>query len=450
MPCSGRDDMCRSVLNDEWVTHPTWASEDSGFYTHKKNAYEEALHRSEEERHEYDFHIEAITRTIATLEPFHMKIMQLSPEERATSKQKMPLSGVNKAIHQRIIKKVYGREAGMEVIQAMHDSPAISIPIVFARLKQKEEEWKKAQREWNKVWREIDARNYQKSLDHQGITFKTSDKKAITAKTFLNQIESAREEQMSRRASLIDPLFARTRPRYQMAFVIDDTDIMVDLFKLTFSLLDRMAHHMSLTDRRRIEGFLRAFVPLFFMLDNATFDSAFSSRNTQLDHQFFTDDFSHFIDEVDENVSVTSSSRSGRNGRRTAGNDLRKKLLKTNANAQSKSQKIATAQNVQALESSTERVVSPVQANLMLVDDLPATEVNEGGPQPPLQGQSQESPVTNPSRSRPSRRGSFFTNAGFYTLLRLFEVRFAWLYAGVLRNLLIDVFIGPLLSPLFM
>ena len=67
--CSGRDEMCKSVLNDEWVSQPTFASEDSGFLAHKKNAYEEALHRSEEERHEYQTHIDAITSTIALLEP---------------------------------------------------------------------------------------------------------------------------------------------------------------------------------------------------------------------------------------------------------------------------------------------------------------------------------------------------------------------------------------------
>src|SRR4029077_18975509 len=55
--CSGRDELCRSVLNDEWASHPTWASEDSGFVAHKKNAHEEGLHRIEEERHDYDLNI---------------------------------------------------------------------------------------------------------------------------------------------------------------------------------------------------------------------------------------------------------------------------------------------------------------------------------------------------------------------------------------------------------
>lgn len=50
MPCSGRDELCWEVLNDKWVSHPTWASEEAGFVSHKKNQFEEALHKCEEER----------------------------------------------------------------------------------------------------------------------------------------------------------------------------------------------------------------------------------------------------------------------------------------------------------------------------------------------------------------------------------------------------------------
>lgn len=159
--------MCKSVLNDEWVSRPSFASEDSGFMAHKKNIYEEALHRSEEKRHEYDFHIEAIVKTIGLLEPINNKISQLNPEDCGQFKLKPNFGGAGKSIHHRVIRKIYGREAGEEVIRAMQDSPAVSIPVVLARLKQKEEEWKRAQREWNKVWREVDARNYYKSLDHR-------------------------------------------------------------------------------------------------------------------------------------------------------------------------------------------------------------------------------------------------------------------------------------------
>ncbi|OJA08986.1 hypothetical protein AZE42_08058 [Rhizopogon vesiculosus] len=131
--CTGRDDMCRAVLNDEWVSHPTWSSEDAGFVAHK-SIYEEALHRSEEERHGYDLHVEAATRTIAVLEPIVAKITQLPPDERPGFKLKPNLGGSGKAVHARVIKKIYGREPGMEVLQAMQDAPVLAIPVVLMRL----------------------------------------------------------------------------------------------------------------------------------------------------------------------------------------------------------------------------------------------------------------------------------------------------------------------------
>lgn len=402
--------MCKSVLNDEWVCHPTWASEDSGFVAHRKNVYEEALHRSEEERHEYDFHIEAIKRTRETLEPQYNKIMLMLPEDRATSKMKLPLTGVNKAVHQRIVKKIYGRDAGLEVMQTINDSPGIAIPIVYARIKQKEEEWKKAQREWNKVWREVDARNYQKSLDHQGINFKVNDKKAITVKTFVNQIESVRGEQMVKRAALIDPLFARTRPRYQMAFVIEDIFVLQDLVKLTLSLLDRMFHHINIIDRKRIEGFLRAFAPLFFMLDTNEFNAPFLNRAFDVD--LIGTDITSFIDDSDEPASV-GNSRNGR--RRGTGNDLRKKILKNNVHDKSAMKRGRTNGT-----NGTPRSFSPGL-------DVPATSSVAELTEVKVNGfHTRESDAMSVDSSdkpeKPVRRGSFFCNTHFYSLLRLIEV----------------------------
>jgi paired amphipathic helix protein Sin3a len=142
------------------------------------NIYEEALHCSEEERHKYDFHIEAIVDHQS--KPINNKITQLPSDERGSSKLKVNPGGSGKNIHWQVIKKIYVCEAGLEVLQAMQDSPSRATPVALTRLKQKEDEWKRVQREWNKVWREVDTRNYLKSLDHQGISFKAADKKAIS------------------------------------------------------------------------------------------------------------------------------------------------------------------------------------------------------------------------------------------------------------------------------
>lgn len=402
--------MCKSVLNDEWASQPTFASEDSGFLAHKKNAYEEALHRSEEERHEYDFHIEAIHRTIQMLEPFNNRINQMNPEEKSNYKVKPNLAGAAKSIHLRVIKKVYGREAGVEIFQLIQDVPVVAIPLVLGRLKQKHEEWKRAQREWNKVWKEVDARNYYKSLDHQAITFKATDKKAISPKTFVNQIEAARDEQMGKRAALIDPLFARTRPRHQLEYVLEDFDTLQDGMKLIFSYLDRTQGQLSLADRKKTEGFLRSFVPLFFMLDASAFNAAFVPRYEAGDSDH--SELDSMADDFDASSASGSRNGSGNgNGGRSrklgGAGDLRKKLLKSE---QAKFSRRTRAHELASPSSS--RLVSPAghDGTQGEGEDAPhvATDV---------------SPVSGPSSpSERSRKGTFFTNTHFYVVFRLIEV----------------------------
>jgi len=364
--------MCKSVLNDEWVSRPSFASEDSGFMAHKKNIYEEALHRSEEERHEYDFHIEAIVKTIGLLEPINNKISQLNPEDRGQFKLKPNFGGAGKSIHHRVIRKIYGREAGEEVIRAMQDSPAVSIPVVLARLKQKEEEWKRAQREWNKVWREVDARNYYKSLDHQGIVFKASDKKATTPKAFINQIEAAHAEQVAKRAAYIDPLFARVSPTHQLEFTVEDVSVLQDTLKLVFSFLDRTTGQLSPGERKRVEAFLRTFVPLFFRLDPTTFNSVF----TTLEPEEISDDIGSGSEEESANNSKSGKGRKGTNG--SGGGDLRKKLLNDQAKAKNK---------------------------------------GRAGPNQPVASSGTDSQA----QGTDTDPGPFFCNTTFYVLLRLLE-----------------------------
>ena len=143
--CSGRDEMCEQVLNDEWASHPTWASEDSGFQAHRKNIFEEALHRMEEERHDYDFNIETCLRTIQLLEPIVQQIKFMSDDEKASYRLPPGIGGQSEAIYQRVIKKIYDRQRGGKVIEDMFLRPAAVCPVLLGRLKQKAAEWKAGQ-----------------------------------------------------------------------------------------------------------------------------------------------------------------------------------------------------------------------------------------------------------------------------------------------------------------
>ncbi|CAG8461919.1 45_t:CDS:10 [Acaulospora morrowiae] len=282
LSCSGRDELCYEVLNDKWVSHPTWASEDAGFVSHKKNQFEEALHKCEEERYEYDMFIEAVLHTIHLLEPIEKKInTKLTPEERSKFKLEPGLGGKS-MIYQRVIKKLYDIEKGLEVIDALHNNPGTAVSVVLKRLRQKDEEWKRARREWNKIWREIDAKNYYKSLDHQGITFKNDDKKALTPKHLVAEIENLRRE----------PTDDGEPAEYQFKFFFKDLDVFKDVARILFGYMDRSGA-VAPSDREKIEKFFKTFVPSFFELPVSIFEGLNHDESAMsVDHEETTTNMS--------------------------------------------------------------------------------------------------------------------------------------------------------------
>lgn len=96
-------------------------------------------------------HIDSLLRTISVLDPLEARIEEMSAEERASFKLGPDLGGWSPAVYQKVIKKVYGREAASEVYRALQEFPGVAVPVVLARLKQKSEEWKRLQREWNRT-----------------------------------------------------------------------------------------------------------------------------------------------------------------------------------------------------------------------------------------------------------------------------------------------------------
>ena len=438
--------MCWEVLNDEWVSHPTWAAEDAApFMAHKKNAYEEALHKSEEERHEYDYHIEANLRTIALLEPLNNKIQTMDPEERAHFNLKSGLGGQSKSIYQRIIKKVYGKELGPDVIRAMHENPVVAMPIVIERLKAKDEEWKKAQREWNRVWREQDAKNFYKALDHQGVAFKTSDKKVLSQKSLIAEIESRRREQSNLRAALLDKSTFRTKPQFEFTFT--DVEVLKDVLKLVIIYLDRINNNLTTADKDRIERHLRDLVPHLFLYDKDEFDADFGDA----EHASAEDDASDESDgdvsmaDDDETASVTATKKKQR-GAPAA--DLRKKLLKQVGEKEGREARGVTltpgldedsADGTPATEDRAETPL-PVPADPEAVAEAVEKDkaVAEASEQTWVQidtpGASEGTPAASDggeaNKPATKRKANFFSNNHYYVLIRLVEVSRARMLAS--------------------
>uniref|UniRef100_A0A8C7GX66 Paired amphipathic helix protein Sin3b n=1 Tax=Oncorhynchus kisutch TaxID=8019 RepID=A0A8C7GX66_ONCKI len=259
--CSGRTAICKEVLNDTWVSFPSW-SEDSTFASSKKTPYEEQLHRCEDERFELDVVLETNLATIRVLESVQKKLSRLSPEDQDRFRLDDCLGGTSEVIQRRAVYRIYGDKAP-EIIEGLKRSPATAVPVVLKRLKAKEEEWREAQQGFNKIWREQYEKAYLKSLDHQGVNFKQNDMKALRSKSLLNEIESVYDEggvgQQGR-----DGSSAAVVSEPHMVFTYEDKQILEDAASLIIYHVKRQPT-IHKDDKDHIKRIIQHFVPdLFF------------------------------------------------------------------------------------------------------------------------------------------------------------------------------------------
>lgn len=130
---------------------------------------------------------------LRVLEGVQKKLNRMSPDDVAKYRLDDCLGGQSPTLHQRALKRIYG-EKSPDIIEGLKKNPAVAVPVVLRRLKAKEEEWREAQKGFNKIWREQNEKYYLKSLDHQGINFKQTDVKALRSKSLFNEIETIFDE----------------------------------------------------------------------------------------------------------------------------------------------------------------------------------------------------------------------------------------------------------------
>uniref|UniRef100_H3DDI2 Paired amphipathic helix protein Sin3b n=1 Tax=Tetraodon nigroviridis TaxID=99883 RepID=H3DDI2_TETNG len=250
--CSGRTALCKEVLNDTWVSFPSW-SEDSTFVSSKKTPYEEQLHRCEDERFELDVVLETNLATIRVLESVQKKLSRLSPEDQDRFRLDDCLGGTSEVIQRRAVYRIYGDKAP-EIIEGLKRSPATAVPVVLKRLKAKEEEWREAQQGFNKLWREQYEKAYLKSLDHQEWNVK-----ALRSKSLLNEIESIYDERQEQ--STEEGGTSSSEPH--MLFTYEDKQILEDAASLIIYHVKRQPTIKD--DKDHIKRIIQHFVPdLFF------------------------------------------------------------------------------------------------------------------------------------------------------------------------------------------
>ncbi|OQR83049.1 paired amphipathic helix protein Sin3 [Achlya hypogyna] len=244
-PSSSRSKMERLVCNDAWVSVPT-GSEDFSFKNMRKNQYEEALFKCEDERFEIDMVIDANASTIAILMPLAKEIETLA----ATSPngwQYVLDKGALRVTHLNAITRIYG-EAGPQILELLRKHPAGAIPVILKRLQQKDEEWRRARQDLNKQWKDVNEKNYHKSLDHSSFYFKQKDKKATSAKALLAHAKKLLE----------------TKATESIAMAA------AKIHKDAFGLLAYAAEkNLSVSEKEKVSKLWHAFFCPFFALDEA-------------------------------------------------------------------------------------------------------------------------------------------------------------------------------------
>ncbi|XP_046593518.1 paired amphipathic helix protein Sin3b isoform X2 [Neodiprion lecontei] len=258
--CTGRTQLCKEVLNDTWVSFPTW-SEDSTFVTSRKTQYEEFIYRCEDERFELDGVIETNAATIRVLEGVHKKMSRMSSEEIQKFRLDDCLGGCSPTIHQRALRRIYGDKAA-DIIDGLKKNPVVAVPVVLRRLKSKEEEWREAQKGFNKIWREQNEKYYLKSLDHQCINFKQNDVKALRSKSLFNEIETLYDERHEQADDSNAEGQGGGGPHMVLAY--KDKSVLDDAANLLIHHVKRQtAIHKE--DKQQIKLLLKHFIPdLFF------------------------------------------------------------------------------------------------------------------------------------------------------------------------------------------
>ncbi|XP_076811562.1 paired amphipathic helix protein Sin3a-like isoform X2 [Clavelina lepadiformis] len=256
--CTGRDGLCQEVLNDTWVSFPSW-SEDSQFVTSKKTPFEEHIYRCEDERFELDVVIETNLGTIRALEGINKKLSRMSDEDKAKFRLDNYLGGTSEVTQRKAIHRIYGDKAP-DIIDGLKKNPAVAVPLVLKRLKMKDDEWRDAQHQFNKVWRNQNEKYYLKSLDHQGISFKANDTRFLRSKSLINEIETLydeRQEAIENGSSVVS-----TGP--QISHTYEDKSVMDDAASLIIHHVKRQsAIHKD--DKQKVRQMMYQVLPdLYF------------------------------------------------------------------------------------------------------------------------------------------------------------------------------------------
>ncbi|CAN0200015.1 unnamed protein product [Hapterophycus canaliculatus] len=89
------------------------------------------------------------------------------------------------------ITRIYG-DHGAEILELLRKNPCKTVPVILARLRQKDVEWRVARERLNRSWALVQRNTYYKSLDRRSHDLKNEDKKGHSTKVLVADITHRR------------------------------------------------------------------------------------------------------------------------------------------------------------------------------------------------------------------------------------------------------------------
>lgn len=197
----GQSEEEAKVLNDTLVCvgnkmPGTESPEDFDAINIRRNAYEEAMFRIEDERFEVDMAIERNALAMRQIEPIAEEIAVLRDTEEKDGQPigrlqyKLKSRSLN-SIQINAIGRIYG-EKGDEVIEHLSRNPLAAVPIVYQRLREKDQEWRRQKSDLMAKWKSLVESNYEGSSDFLCYQNRKDVEKALTNDRLLEECKKAR------------------------------------------------------------------------------------------------------------------------------------------------------------------------------------------------------------------------------------------------------------------
>mmetsp|Transcript_54447 Transcript_54447/g.157450 ORF Transcript_54447/g.157450 Transcript_54447/m.157450 type:complete len:1191 (-) Transcript_54447:32-3604(-) len=198
---AGKTDSDAKVLNDDLVivgsSDPgTETPEDYDAVKIRRNIYEEVMFRIEDERFEVDMAIERNALAMRQIEPIAEEVTMLREIEEKDGQPigrlqyKLKPKTLN-SIQINAIGRIYG-EKGDEVIEHLTRNPLATVPIIYQRLRQKDQEWRKQKSELLAKWRALTEANYEGSKDFLCYPLKQKLERSLSDDRLLEECKKAR------------------------------------------------------------------------------------------------------------------------------------------------------------------------------------------------------------------------------------------------------------------